>query len=174
MIVKDFVDLEELVTTSAEEDYIESAIRRVLDNSFSNPDRYSISKSNLVIERGMIHDITNTIVFEVKGFREEELRDENGNTYIPKSIKVIFGKRSGYSESKPEERLVYYYCTTKITGHFRGYKAHIIAVDVDITDGGYSSGTELEDLMCEKDLRDISNYYFHSKPNKGLEMGVLP
>lgn len=174
MVVEDFVELKELATTSAEEDYIEGVIRRVLNNSFSNPDRYSISKRNLLIARGMIHDITNTIIFEVKGFRKEELRDENGNTYIPTSIKVIFGKMSGYSKSKPEEKLVYYYCTTRMTGHFRGYKNHSIAVDVDVTDGGFSSGSELEDLKCEKDLRDISNYFYHSKPNKGLEMGILP
>lgn len=168
-----FVGQQFLEITSDEISYIEQQIKNVVNNTFSNPDKYTIK----MVEGNVgVH-------FDITGFSECEMRDKSGNTYLPKHIKVSVYKEAGFDQAIhgtlheinrsgtiPPLDITSYSCSVNMFGDWRGYRKKNVEHNVGITKTGYSFGTEIKDLEVYEDLVKVSNYYHYSKVNAGSKM----
>ncbi len=119
-------------------------------------------------------------MFELKITFENEttLRDSDGNTYIPKYIRVSVRKQKGYDQNevgvfytwaegfKPNLDKRSFECNINLFGHYRRYRGKNIETWVGLCPSRYTYGTELEDIRLEGGFDGISHYMRHSSYSK--------
>lgn len=119
-------------------------------------------------------------MFQVKlTFKEETtLRDSDGNSYIPKYIRVSVRKQKGYDQNevgcwttwaegfKPNLDKRSFECRVNLIGHYRRYRGKSIETYVGVVPTRYTYGTELEDLGLENGFNAIASYMRHSYYSK--------
>lgn len=124
------------------------------------------------------YDNERTISVKVVFTDGKTRRDSEGNSYLPKYIRISVRKQKGY-DSKVygqfydwEEGFVppydqhSYSATIDLMGLYRRYRAKNIEEGVGITRTSYEYGTELSDLDFEGAIRKIASYMSHSTFNK--------
>lgn len=112
------------------------------------------------------YDGEKTLWFKVT-FDNLMRKDTNGNTYLPKYLRVIVRKEKGYDGAIAGSEKVLdktsYNSTIDLMGHYRKYRSRIVSHNVGITTTDYQYGTELNDIDFHKAILKIANYIRRSR-----------